>query len=101
MTGPAGAGPQPRQGWLTRLPDEQQRAFQEGTVLIEILTGRVRALGEIGLLDLAVAEPMDGQALARMLALHAGRAREQADVLQQLSEEFDRLALIAGTAPTA
>ena len=68
MTEPSGSEPQPRQGWLTRLPDEQQRAFQEGTVLIEILTGR---------------------------------AREQADVLQQLSEEFDRLAVIAGAAPTA
>ena len=101
MTEAIGTEPPARHGWLRLLPDEQQRAFQEGTVLIDILTGRVRALGEIGLLDLAVAEPMDGQALAKMLAVHAGRAREQADVLQQLSEEFAHLAVIAGTAPTA
>lgn len=79
--------------------EEAQRAFQESTMLIEILTGRVRALGEIGMLDLAVADPMDGQALAHMLAVHADRAREQADVLRQLSEQFEYLATIAKAAP--
>ena len=94
VTAPSG-GTQPRQGWLTQLPEDEQRAFQESTVLIEILTGRIRTLGEIGLLDLAVAEPLDGHALAAMLAEHSEQAREQADVFRELSEQFRRLAEIA------
>lgn len=99
VTPPANADTHGQQGWLAGLPQKEQEAFQDGTVLIAILTDRVRALGEIGLLDLAVAEPKDGQALAAMLTVHAGRAREQADVHQQLSEQFEHLAVIAGAAP--
>lgn len=93
--------PPAQQGWLAHLPQANQDAFQDGTVLIEILTGRVRTLGEVGLLDLAVATPLDGQALSHLLVEHAGRAREQADILQQLSEQFEQLAVIAAAAPPA
>lgn len=101
MTEPSDVDAPPRQGWLAHLSQENQDAFQDGTVLIEILTGRVRTLGEVGLLDLAVAAPLDGQALAHLLAEHAGRALEQADILQQLSEQFEQLAVIAAAAPAA
>ena len=101
MTDTSNLEPPPRQGWLAYLSQADQDAFQDGTVLIEILTGRVRTLGEVGLLDLAVAAPLDGQALAHLLTEHAQRAREQADILQQLSDQFEQLALVAASAPDA
>lgn len=92
------AGQPTLQGWMARLPAEQQKAFMDGMIRAALATQQLKQTGDLGLLEISAVDALDSGSWAEMLRSNAFHVRRQAALLEEVAQQYDELARIAGGA---